>query len=80
MPHCFTGRNIMVDFNELKDKAQGLLSQHSDTIKDGITKTGDFIGGKVGHDKVDPIEEKLHGLVDKAARNDEPPAATPPVV
>jgi len=69
----------MVDFNELKDKAQGLLSQHSDTIKDGITKTGDFVGEKVGHDKVDPIEEKLHGLVDKAARTDEPPAATPPV-
>ena len=70
----------MVDFNELKDKAQGLLSQHSDTIKDGITKTGDFVGEKVGHDKVDPIEEKLHGLVDKAARRDQPPPADPPVV
>lgn len=69
----------MVDFNELKDKAQDLLTQHAGTIKDGITKTGDFVGEKVGHDKVDPIEEKLHGLVDKAARNDEPPSPTPPV-
>ena len=55
----------MVDFNELKDKAQDLVAQHADTIKDGITKTGDFVGEKVGHDKVDPIEEKLHSLVDR---------------
>ena len=70
----------MVDFNELKDKAQDLLTQHADTIKDGITKTGDFVGEKVGHDKVDPIEDKLHGLVDKAAGQDDVPPAAPPVV
>ncbi len=66
----------MVDFNELKDKAQDLVAQHADTIKEGITKTGDFVGDKVGHEKVDPIEEKLHGFVDKAAGRDEqqPPA------
>lgn len=63
----------MVDFDELKDKAQELVAQHADTIKDGITKTGDFVGEKVGHDKVDPIEEKLHGLVDKVAGADEQP-------
>ncbi|MFN8200322.1 MAG: antitoxin [Nakamurella multipartita] len=68
----------MVDFNELKDKAQGLVAQHADTIKDGITKTGDFVGEKLGHDKVDPIEQKLHGLVDQAAGTDEQPP--PPVV
>lgn len=70
----------MVDFNELKDKAQDLVAQHADTIKDGIAKTGDFVGDKVGHDKVDPIEEKLHGLVDKAAGRDEQPPPAPPVV
>jgi hypothetical protein len=73
----------MVDFNELKDKAQGLVAQHADTIKDGITKTGDFVGEKVGHDKVDPIEEKLHSLVDQAAgkddagKDEQPPAPGP---
>ncbi len=68
----------MVDFNELKDKAQGLVAQHADSVKKGIGKAGDVVGDKVGHDKVDPIEEKLRDLVDKAAGRDEqppPPAA-----
>jgi hypothetical protein len=55
------------------------VAEHADTIKEGISKTGDFVGDKVGHDKVDPIEEKLHGLVDKAAGKDEQPPP-PPVV
>ncbi len=68
----------MVDFEELKNKAQDLAAQHSDTIKQGITKAGDFVGDKVGHDKVNPVEDKLHDLVDKVAgRDDQPPA--PPV-
>jgi len=70
----------MVDFGGLADKAKDLVGDNSDKIKDGITKAGDFVGDKVGHDKVDPIEEKLHGLVDKAARRDQPPPADPPVV
>jgi len=78
----------MVDFGELKDKAQDLVAQHADTVKGGITKAGDFIGDKVGHDKLNPIEDKLHDLVDKAAGKDddvpppvdlnETPVATPP--
>ncbi len=74
----------MVDFKQLRDKAQGLLADHSDSVKQGITKAGGFVGGKVGHDKVDPIEGKLHGFVDKAAGKDgtmppAPPTAQPPV-
>ncbi len=72
----------MVDFEELKNKAQELAAQHSDTIKQGITKAGDFVGEKVGQDKVNPVQDKLHGLVDKVAGRDEPPAppagTTPP--
>jgi hypothetical protein len=70
----------MVDFGELKDKAQDLVAQHSDTVKGGITKAGDFIGEKVGHDKTNPIEDKLHDLVDKAAGKDDVPPTAPPVV
>jgi hypothetical protein len=80
----------MVDFGELKDKAQDLVAQHADTVKGGITKAGDFIGEKVGHDKLNPIEDKLHDLVDKAAGKDddvpppvdlnETPVAPPPPV
>ncbi len=55
----------MVDFGELKDKAEGLVSEHSAEIKQGIDKVGDFVGDKIGHDKVDPVQQKLTGLVDK---------------
>ena len=68
----------MVDFGELKDKAQDLVAQHSDTVKEGITKAGDFVGEKVGHDKINPIEDKLHDLIDKAAGKDDVPPAAPP--
>ncbi len=70
----------MVDFGELQDKAQGLVAQHSDTVKEGITKAGAFVGDKVGHDKVNPIQHKLHDLVDKAAGKDDTPPSEPPVV
>ena len=71
----------MVDFAELADKAKSLVSDNSDKIKDGITKAGDYVGGKIGHDKVDPIQEKLSGLVDKVG-GEQPgtaPADPPPV-
>ncbi len=70
----------MVDFKQLRDKAQGLLTEHSDKIQEGITKAGDLAGSKVGHDKVDPIEAKLKGLVDKASGKDGtvPPPTTAP--
>ncbi len=71
----------MVDFAELADKAKSLVSDNSDKIKDGITKAGDYVGGKIGHDKVDPIEEKLSGLVDKVGgdRSAATPEEAPPV-
>ncbi|MET0865436.1 MAG: Rv0909 family putative TA system antitoxin [Nakamurella sp.] len=73
----------MVDFGELKDKAQGLVAEHADKIKEGITKAGGFVGDKIGDDKTDPVEGKLHDLVDKAAGKDDevvPPPVKPNVV
>lgn len=70
----------MVDFGGLKDKAQDFIAQNDEKIKDGIEKAGDFIGGKIGHEKVDGVEDKLTGLVDKLAGNDDqqnPPPAAP---
>jgi hypothetical protein len=67
----------MVDFNELADKAKGLVGDHADQIKSGIDKTGDFVGGKIGRDKVDPIQEKVKGLVDKLAAAQPAPSAEP---
>ena len=70
----------MVDFGELKDKAQNLVVEHSDQVKQGIGKVGDFVGNKIGHDKVDGIEEKLAGFVDGLGRDRvaEEPVTPPP--
>jgi len=72
----------MIAFKGLRDRAQHLLAEHSGTVKQGITKAGGFVGGKVGHNKVDPMEQKLQDLVDKAAGEDgkppPPPAPTTP--
>ena len=55
----------MVDFGELKDKAEAFATEHAAQIKQGIGKAGDLVGGKIGHDKVDPIEAKLTGFLDR---------------
>lgn len=61
----------MVDFDELKDKAQDLVGDHAEQIKDGIDKAGNFVADKFGHgDKVDKVEGALSGLVDKLAGDD----------
>ena len=76
----------MVDFGELKDKAEAFATEHAAQIKQGIGKAGDLVGGKIGHDKVDPIENKLTGFLDGLGDKDKDataatpttPAATPP--
>jgi hypothetical protein len=58
----------MVDFGELKDKAQDFVGEHADQIKGGIDKAGNFVADKIGHDEtVDNVEDTLSGLVDKLA-------------
>ena len=77
----------MVDFGELKNKAEAFASEHADQIKQGIGKAGDLVGNKIGHDKVDPVEEKIAGFLDGLGKDKPgetappvtPPAATPPV-
>lgn len=62
----------MVDFDELKDKAEGFVGEHADAIKGGIDKAGDFVAGKVGHgETVDKVESALGGLVDKLSGDKE---------
>jgi hypothetical protein len=58
----------MVDFDELKNKAQEFVGDHADRIKGGIDKAGEFVADKVGHeDTVDKVEDALSGIVDKLA-------------
>ncbi|MFF1880531.1 antitoxin [Pseudarthrobacter sp. NPDC058196] len=70
--------------DDLKGKAQGLIRGNEQTIKDGITKAGDFVdtktGGKyAGH--VDKIQDGASKLVDKNGTPGQAPAAgqVPPV-
>ena len=70
----------MVDFSGLADKAKGLVAEHSEQVKGGVEKVGEFVGNKIGHDKVDPVEDKIGEFVDKIAGEHNPPPAAPPVV
>ncbi|MBN9611080.1 MAG: hypothetical protein BGO26_13965 [Actinobacteria bacterium 69-20] len=58
----------MVDFDGLKDKAEDFVGEHSDQIKQGVDKAGDFVADKIGHqEQVDKAESAISGLVDKLA-------------
>mgnify|MGYP001067428046 FL=1 len=47
----------MVDFDGLKDKAEDFVGEHSDQIKQGVDKAGDFVADKIGHqEQVDKAE------------------------
>jgi hypothetical protein len=55
----------MVDFDDLKGKAEALLGEHADQVEDGIDKLADVAGKKFGHaGQIDQAAEKLKGLVD----------------
>ncbi|AZI57081.1 antitoxin [Nakamurella antarctica] len=57
----------MVDFGGLADKAKDLIADNSEKIKSGVETAGNFVGEKIGHEKVDGIEDKIDGFVDKLA-------------
>lgn len=62
----------MVDFDELKDKAQDFVGDHADQIKQGVDKVGDMIGDKIGHEEqVEKAESAISGFVDKLAGDKE---------
>ncbi len=53
-----------IDFNELKNKAAGLVEQHGDKIEEGVEKAGEFAKSKFGHDaQVDQVVDKIQDLI-----------------
>ncbi|WP_424183814.1 antitoxin [Actinokineospora sp. G85] len=62
-----------IDFTELKNKAAGLVEQHSDKIEDGLEKAGDLVKGKFGHEQqVDQVVDKIQELIpDKKPEGDQ---------
>ncbi len=60
----------MVDFTEWKDKAESLVAEHSEQIKGGVDKVGDFLESKLGAEhagKIDAAQGKIGGFVDTIA-------------
>lgn len=61
----------MVDFGELKDKAEGFVEEHADQVKQGVDKAGDFVADKIGHEEqVEKVEGAIGGFVDKLGGDD----------
>ncbi|MDJ0318079.1 antitoxin [Arthrobacter antibioticus] len=54
-------------FDDMKGKADGLISGHEDATKDGVEKTGDFVDSKTGDkfkDHVDTAQRAASDYVD----------------
>lgn len=55
----------MIDFDELRGKAESLLGEHADQVEDGIGKLAELAGKQFGHaGQIDQAAEKLKGFVD----------------
>jgi len=46
-----------MNFDDIKNKAEGLLHDHKDQVEDGIDKASDLVKDKLGHaEQVDKAE------------------------
>jgi hypothetical protein len=72
----------MVDFDELRGKAESLLGEHSDQVEGGIDKLADLAGKQFGHaGQIDAAAGKLKDFVteqDPSAQRPSPGAKKPP--
>jgi len=64
-----------INFDELKNKAQGLAEKHGDKIEQGVQKAGDFAKNKFGHEEqVDKVVGKVKDNIPHEGGSDERPA------
>jgi hypothetical protein len=55
---------VGINFDDLKNKAQGLVKEHGDKIEDGVEKAGEFAKKKFGHDQqVDQVVDKIQSAI-----------------
>lgn len=53
-----------IDFEGLKNKAEGLLEEHGEKIEQGVEKAGEFAKDKFGHDDtVDKVVDKIQDMI-----------------
>jgi hypothetical protein len=58
-----------IDFEELKNKARGLVEKHGDKIEQGLDKASDVAKKRFGHDeRIDRAVDKAKGYI----RDDKP--------
>jgi hypothetical protein len=64
-----------INFDELKNKAEGLLNEHGDKIEGGLDKVADFAKQKFGHeDQIDTVVDKAKDFIpDKPQGGDNNP-------
>ncbi|MBT1002059.1 antitoxin [Paenarthrobacter sp. DKR-5] len=67
-------------FDDLKGKAQDLISGNEDAIRNGIQKAGNFVDEKTGGkyaDQIDAVQNGAGNLVGGLGRDDAAPDAQP---
>lgn len=64
-----------INFNELKNKARGLVGKHGDKIEQGLDKAGDIARKRMGNDpKIDKAVNKAKDFVrDEKNKPDDQP-------
>ncbi|WP_394940962.1 antitoxin [Psychromicrobium sp. YIM B11713] len=64
-------------FDDIKGKAEDLIGDNADKLKEGIEKVGDFIDDKTGDkfkDQIDGVQKAAGDFVDNANKDDAPAA------
>jgi hypothetical protein len=55
---------VGINFDDLKNKAAGLVEKHGDKIEQGAEKAGELAKKKFGHDEqVDKVVGKIHDAI-----------------
>jgi hypothetical protein len=58
---------LMPDFGDLADEAKKFAGEHSDQVKEGLEKVGDFVDEKTGNrfgDQIDKGEQQAENYLD----------------
>ena len=55
----------MIDFDDLKDKAEDLVEDHGDKVEQGIDKLADLAADRFGHEaQIDKAAEKAKEFIE----------------
>jgi hypothetical protein len=66
---------VGINFDDLKNKAAGLVEKHGDKIEEGVGKAGDFAKKRFGHDEqVDKVVDKIQDVIPNKPNNPSDPS------